>query len=81
MKAIISIVALVMAFTCVLSAHELRGGPVVSPCLIFRHICLYHLSLSKTYKLTIHVRLVLLISITRLLPLTSSSLLRPCPMS
>jgi hypothetical protein len=29
-----------MAFACV-SAHELRGGPAVSPCLIY-HICLSH---------------------------------------
>ena len=29
-----------VAFACV-SAHELRGGPVVSPCLIY-HICLSH---------------------------------------
>jgi hypothetical protein len=38
MKAIISIAAMAMAFACV-SANELRGGPVVSPCLIY-HICL-----------------------------------------
>jgi hypothetical protein len=38
MKAIIIIAAMAMALACV-SAHELRGGPVVSPCLIY-HICL-----------------------------------------